>query len=155
MEDIRIIKALQLDASIDEIKNLIRDGVDVNARDKSDKTAIFYAKTREQIEALVAVGIDINAQDKCGRKASDYFSRKNKDILIAVVDKINLEKRKKIEGKKEQLKNARESAFGVLKKKNSTETPNKPAEKTPKAVTKTELSVQDMKSIKDGKEGGK
>lgn len=51
------------------IDYLLEHGVDVNARDRWERTPIFYATDASQIEKLAARGADMNAVDRWGETA--------------------------------------------------------------------------------------
>jgi uncharacterized protein len=67
-----LIAAVKHDQGVQRIVQLIRDGADVNVRDKDRKTALMFAAALEDVQVvqvLVSHGADVNAVDVLGRTA--------------------------------------------------------------------------------------
>jgi hypothetical protein len=63
--DISLLKAAK-DGNIEDVKLLIANGADVNARNKDGETPLHHAASfghKEIIELLIAKGADVNAKD--------------------------------------------------------------------------------------------
>ncbi|MDH1657963.1 ankyrin repeat domain-containing protein [Pseudomonas mosselii] len=76
---------------IEEARQLIKDGADVNARNKNGTTPLMYAKTYAfstgnitLIELLLKNGADIDARDNAGKTAADYTIERCALILKAL-----------------------------------------------------------------------
>ena len=54
------------DNDIEKIEELINNGVDVNARDKYERTPLHYAKNYDAAKLLIDNGADVNAKDFYG-----------------------------------------------------------------------------------------
>src|SRR5260221_715881 len=48
------------------IRALVRQGFDVNARDRDRKTPLFYARERSTAQTLLDCGAEVNAKDEQG-----------------------------------------------------------------------------------------
>ena len=70
-------------SNLDEVKELITLGADVNVQDRWGKTPLHYANIYSIIELLMAEGADINARDNKGETPLDYaiWCKKNRPQL--------------------------------------------------------------------------
>ena len=75
------------------MKCLVQNGAALNAKDKTNKTALILASEWGKIEIvkyLVEIGVDLYAKDKQGKSALDYAkSRKHfevKRFLLEILD---------------------------------------------------------------------
>ncbi len=77
----------ELDAKVPE---LIRNGLDVNIRDKKGNTLLFYTYSDESVSALIKAGCDVNAKNKYGETAIFYgkgeFNHNYKMLVEAGLD---------------------------------------------------------------------
>ena len=84
------------DNDLDNIKLLINNGADVNARHGHESTVLILSTRNERLDImklLVKHGADVNAQDKYGMTALHYANPKNKilqDFLIKSGADINI-----------------------------------------------------------------
>ena len=77
------------------VNDLLRAGVNVNARDNYDNTALIWASNmghEEIVNDLLQAGADVNAQDELGRTALMYTYKKNiaEDLLKKDIKTINM-----------------------------------------------------------------
>ena len=63
------------EGNIEAVKQHLIDGVDVNAKDKYERTPLHGVTTKEIAELLIAKGADANAAMKNGRTALDMTKR--------------------------------------------------------------------------------
>ena len=64
---------------LEEVRSLLRNGVDVDARDEKGWTAVLWASSqghKQIVEALAANGANLNIQDGRGKTAVDYARQK-------------------------------------------------------------------------------
>jgi len=77
-------------ATVEKVEKEIQNGVDVNARDKEDRTPLMFAagynKNPEIIKTLLAAGADVNAKDKNGTTALMKGFDKYPEIIKTLID---------------------------------------------------------------------
>ena len=78
------------------VKSLIAKGVNVNAKDKNEKTALMYAAetdNAEMVKSLIEAGAEVNVKDKSGKTALMYAAQKgstdNVRILLDAKAEVN------------------------------------------------------------------
>jgi ankyrin repeat protein len=72
------------DLTLDEAKERIQNGADVNFQNKYGETSLFYVKNVETAQLFIKHGIDINAKNKYG--LSFIFYMDDIDILKFSID---------------------------------------------------------------------
>ena len=64
------------------VQALIQDGADVNARDSQGNTPLFYAKAPSEATALIQAGADVNAKNNSGQTPLFYVGGEVITLLI-------------------------------------------------------------------------
>ena len=68
------LRAAVLIGDLAKVKSLIEEGADINAKDASGNTPLYYAiqqRNEDIAELLIAKGADVNAKNKSGQTALD------------------------------------------------------------------------------------
>jgi len=74
-----------LSGDLTEVKRLLNEGVDVNAREASGATALLLALSEGNLDVaqlLIEAGVDINAQDNKGRNALGFASATGQTEIV-------------------------------------------------------------------------
>jgi len=77
-----------LSGDLTEVKRLIDEGVDVNAREASGATALLLALSEgntDVAQLLIEAGVDINAQDNKGRNALGFASATGQTEIVKLL----------------------------------------------------------------------
>jgi ankyrin repeat protein len=98
--DEEFLKACR-DGDLKKVKQLLKEGVDVNTKDEDGWTALMYAclKGEKKVaEFLIEKGVDVNAKDKNGRTALMIAKENGYDEIFKL-----LKSTRKIKGKEDKM----------------------------------------------------